>query len=1192
LAALAASPAYANPQGGQVSAGQASIHAQGPALTVVQHTDRAVLDWSSFNIAPGETTRFDQPSASSAILNRIHDQDPSKIEGNLSANGQVFLVNPNGMVFGKGAKVDVGSLAATSAGMADDAFMRGGSLEFRRRGNADAKIVNEGHITVREGGLAALVAPEVRNDGSISAKAGKVAMASGDTVTLDFYGDGLVSVAAAQAMPGEGVTNTGTLAAPGGTVLMTTAEAAGILDRAINMSGILDVSSAVVEGGEVRLYAHGADADISGTIHADSVAGTGGRIAVTGDTIRVGTGAILTALGATGGGDIKIGGEYQGGGTLPHAKTTTVEKGATLDASATGRGDGGQVVLWSDEATLFKGNIAARGGPQGGHGGSIETSSKGKLGVSGDADASAPHGEAGSWLLDPSNVTISSGAGFDASAGGTVDPAADSYAVDADTIQTALNSGTSVTITTVNAGGTEEGTIRINAATTINKTAGGAATLTLKADENIATGDPVVITSSSGPLTVIFWADADNNGSGSIYINNLSLTTNGGNFVAGGGANPLTDEAVGNAFSGHGISMGNGSLISTGAGNISLRGRGQAGGAGDSGILFDGGPQLHSTSGNITLTGFGGNGTGGNRGIYFQDDGSGIQTDTGAITLTGTGGMGAGINNYGIFLEVGPDIISTGTGGAVGTIQLTGIAGAGTDGLRGFVADGCCGSSGGISSVDADIIVTGTGGNSGAADEGINIGGGFNIASTGSGNVTLTGTSDGDTCCNTGVLLSGDVSVKDGTLTILGSASMFAASSDNYGVQINSGNVFATGNGAISVTGNGGGLAGAVGSGANMGIRVENGGTITGGDGGLTLTGTGGPGGGSTNYGIRISGAGSAVTTTGDGDINITGTGGGLAASGTGNNHGVRIDSTALVSAVDGDITITGLGGASDTGDTYGIYMNAGGDIASTGTGASAANIILNGTGGPGAANRDYGILLEDVGTTITTVDGDISITGVGSNGGTSNYGVCLRNDASITSTGTGPLAGTITFDGTGGIGTNDNIGVYMNGHAILTSQDGDIHVTGLGRGTGAFNLGVFIQGNNDIDSTGTGLNAADILIEGTGSAAGTQRSIGVSYYTANHLNTVDGDITFTGFGGGNGTSDSNFGLELASSSIDSTGVGSGAGQIHFNGTGGDGSNESIGIILSFGMNISSVDGGVFLTGQGGDGGFHNTDIV
>jgi len=170
----AAVPAWALPQGATVSGGSAQITGDGGVLQVNQGTDRAVIDWQSFNIAASEIAKFNQPSASSAILNRIHDKDPSQIMGNLSANGIVALVNPNGMVFGRGSRIDVGSLIATTGDISNERFMNGQNLLFGQPGEKDAAVVNRGSIKVREGGLAALVAPYVSNEGVIHAKAGRV----------------------------------------------------------------------------------------------------------------------------------------------------------------------------------------------------------------------------------------------------------------------------------------------------------------------------------------------------------------------------------------------------------------------------------------------------------------------------------------------------------------------------------------------------------------------------------------------------------------------------------------------------------------------------------------------------------------------------------------------------------------------------------------------------------------------------------------------------------------------------------------------------------------------------------------------------------------------------------------------------------------------------------------------------------
>ena len=145
VAALA-SPAQANPVGGTLSAGAAAISGQGtPVVQVNQASDRAVIDWKSFNIAPGEATRFKQPSVASAILNRIHDQNPSQILGNLSANGQVMLVNPNGMLFGKGSRVDVAGLVATSADISTQSFMNAHAALLRPAGIAGLRGDQPGH---------------------------------------------------------------------------------------------------------------------------------------------------------------------------------------------------------------------------------------------------------------------------------------------------------------------------------------------------------------------------------------------------------------------------------------------------------------------------------------------------------------------------------------------------------------------------------------------------------------------------------------------------------------------------------------------------------------------------------------------------------------------------------------------------------------------------------------------------------------------------------------------------------------------------------------------------------------------------------------------------------------------------------------------------------------------------------------
>ena len=213
---------YANPQGGVVSAGQAAITQSGKELDVNQTSDKAVIDWRSFNINADELTVFHQPSSSSMTLNRVGDVNPSQILGLLTANGQVVLVNPNGVFFGPNSTVDVSGLVASTANITNGDFMAG-NLNFSQAGNPNASIINEGTITAQDAGLVGFVAPSVVNNGVINARLGKVQLSSGDTFTLDMAGDKLISVAVSDEVKQQIASNTGTITADGGTIALTAA---------------------------------------------------------------------------------------------------------------------------------------------------------------------------------------------------------------------------------------------------------------------------------------------------------------------------------------------------------------------------------------------------------------------------------------------------------------------------------------------------------------------------------------------------------------------------------------------------------------------------------------------------------------------------------------------------------------------------------------------------------------------------------------------------------------------------------------------------------------------------------------------------------------------------------------------------------------------------------------------------------
>ena len=215
--AFAAPLPGALPTGAQVTAGTAQISTQGAQMTVQQQSDRLITNWQSFDIGSQASVNFVQPSASSVALNRITSQSPTEIAGRLTANGQVMLVNAAGIVFGQGSQVNVGSLVASSLDVADQDFMQGKSVFA---GAAGGTVVNLGSISVADGGLAALIAPSVRNDGLITARMGQVVLAGGSKVTLDFSGSGL-SVKVDSATVNQLIENRGLIVADGGEVVMT-----------------------------------------------------------------------------------------------------------------------------------------------------------------------------------------------------------------------------------------------------------------------------------------------------------------------------------------------------------------------------------------------------------------------------------------------------------------------------------------------------------------------------------------------------------------------------------------------------------------------------------------------------------------------------------------------------------------------------------------------------------------------------------------------------------------------------------------------------------------------------------------------------------------------------------------------------------------------------------------------------------
>ncbi|USX11601.1 filamentous hemagglutinin N-terminal domain-containing protein [Oxalobacteraceae bacterium OTU3CAMAD1] len=388
----------AAPVSPQVVAGQATFSQQGNVFSIT-NTPNTIINWQSFSVGAGEVTRFVQQSSSSAVLNRILGQDPSRIFGALQSNGRVFLINPNGVMFGRDSRVDVAGLVASSLNLSNSDFLAG-RTNFTAVAGAGA-VSNAGSIATPSGGQVYLVAPNVDNSGIITSPQGEVMLAAGHAVQLVEAGNPSVHVVVSA--PDNAALNLGQVIAQGGRI--------GIYGALVAQRGRLNADSAVVgENGKIVLRASRDTLLEAGSVTSATGAGQGGEVAVLGRRVALTGDARIDASGQTGGGTVLVGGDYQGGNAaVQNAETTVVGAGANIRADAVARGDGGKIVVWADGATSMAGRLSARGGANGGDGGLAESSGMQFLDFRGTADLRAPRGRMGTLLLDPNDIAIAAG---------------------------------------------------------------------------------------------------------------------------------------------------------------------------------------------------------------------------------------------------------------------------------------------------------------------------------------------------------------------------------------------------------------------------------------------------------------------------------------------------------------------------------------------------------------------------------------------------------------------------------------------------------------------------------------------------------------------------------------------------------------------------------------------------------------
>lgn len=530
------------PTGGQIVSGSGTISAQGAAMTVNQNTARMITNWSSFNIGSNASVNFVQPSASAVALNRIQSQDPTQIMGRLTANGQVMLVNPAGVVFGRGSQVDVGSLVASSLAISDANFLNGNYRFAANSLNTLGAVVNQGRITTANGGAVAFLAPVVKNEGQITTPKGSTLLAAAQDITVDFAGDGLISYRVNAGAANALAENTGTVMADAGMAVLSAQSVDSVTQGVVNNTGL--VRAQRLENRDGRIVLEGQLITQAGTLTANTISAfasgrfeqtaTGvmnadGDLAANGGTVRVDAGAEavlsgrvsangnaggnitvaapeVSVLGATlqamgqgaqvgNGGTIRIGGGFQGkDADIVNAQRTRVLD-STLDVSAVQNGNAGTAIVWSEQQTLFNSTAHAKGGAQGGNGGLVEVSSHDQLSFAGRVNASAANGSGGRLLLDPKNITIgytTSGVALgNPTTAFATSPSLASSINYAD-IENILNGGTALTLQANN---------DITVSANITSTSTG--DLTLQAGKSITVNPGVTINVGNANLTLI-----------------------------------------------------------------------------------------------------------------------------------------------------------------------------------------------------------------------------------------------------------------------------------------------------------------------------------------------------------------------------------------------------------------------------------------------------------------------------------------------------------------------------------------------------------------------------------------------------------------------------------------------------------------------------------------------------------------
>ena len=454
-------PVYAAPNGANVVHGNVNISQSGSNTIINQNTDKAIINWNSFDVNKGESVLFNQNSSSSIILNRVTNGLPTSIFGNISANGNVFILNQAGVLVGNGASINTNSFLAGAANINDNDFIAGKYNFYGAQGN----VINNGSIKVQDGGYAVLMGKNVENNGLISAKLGKIYLSSGETFRMDMSGNDLIGVEVEKGITDAYISNTGYIKAEGGTIIMTAKNASDVIRQAVNNTGVIDASSISYKGGKVILGAENGQVINDGEINVSSKSDEGGSIELKAEHII--NNGLVYANGLN-------------GGLINMLSSDLLKIGSSsiIQANSFGFGNGGNIKLISQKrAESHKGALIEAGSIYG-SGGFIELSGYDSVYAFGNFNTKSLYGVYGQFLLDPSNMFIGNYSNLADNENNQVSSDGNTY-IDITWLNNMLNTS-NVSLQTLQGNGL--GDITLNAGVTLTGTNG----LTLDAANNIS----------------------------------------------------------------------------------------------------------------------------------------------------------------------------------------------------------------------------------------------------------------------------------------------------------------------------------------------------------------------------------------------------------------------------------------------------------------------------------------------------------------------------------------------------------------------------------------------------------------------------------------------------------------------------------------------------------------------------------